>query len=144
MPSRRVLPVFRALLQVEAMGTWQVEVAGGRESKHYLGTLGRPAISAVLGFPLKQIHLAFVDAGQVRAGRPTQLAVDAVEWLMNEQFEPGSFAWCCHWLSLDPHEVREHGLAQPKGGRVRGFAAPRGMEAIRQRWQIAATRHRRY
>jgi hypothetical protein len=92
------------------------------------------------------------------AGRPTQDALDAWEWLSahlnwtlrGEEVPPeelraeyfGSFEWACQWLSEDPAEVREHGLPPPKvmiraaGRREREWI--KGLPDVRRHWDIAA------
>jgi len=88
-------------------------------------------------FPRKLIETAFADAKQVdkETGQPTQLALDAVDWIMGktdwtslsvdlreelwrqpsppeeirQQFY-GTFDWCCEALSFNPDEVRSAGL----------------------------------
>lgn len=101
------------------------------------------------------ITLAFREAEQCKHGRPTQLALDAVDWIMartdwtkigierrlecwnspappievRREFE-GTFDWCCQWLSEDPDTVREHGLLDP-------FAKARqgGLKQIYEKWK---------
>jgi hypothetical protein len=84
------------------------------------------SVSPTLGFPLKLLAGAFEDATKCRAGKPTREAWAAFRWLMDDVFEPASFVWCCHWLSLQPNDVRQNGLARAKGGWWRATGRARG------------------
>jgi hypothetical protein len=87
----------------------------------------RPVAMPAQLFCRKLIESAFHSCLETdEAGRPTQDALDAWEWLsahlnwtLRGKVPPqelrseyyGSFEWACQWLSEDPDGVRKHGLA---------------------------------
>jgi hypothetical protein len=101
------------------------------------------------------VESAFHDAVRTRDGRPTEEARLAREWLesdldwtrkgvvpppeLRRQY-PGSFQWCCRWLSLDPQEVREHGLPQTTcadRSMSEHWQRTRGMQCVYAVWREA-------
>jgi hypothetical protein len=108
-----------------------------QSSTHQPATERRLNLCPTLALPLKLIDLAFADAVKCRNGRPTELAIIAAEWIADDTFGPGTFLWCFHWLSLNPADVRERGLARPKGGSWRGWGAAQGLPAVFERWEQA-------
>jgi hypothetical protein len=99
-------------------------------------------VSPAMGLPLKMIALALADAGHIKRGLPTKEAESAMQWLTNNSFELGSFRWACHWLNLDPDQVRANGL--PRGSNVvHQYRGGIGLDEIRNRWQQARARAQR-
>ena len=69
----------------------------------------------LLALMRSMISSAFKDAKRCKHGEPTDTAMQALEWLMEEPENkwvtpPGTFAWCCSWLGFRPETIRECGL----------------------------------
>ena len=108
------------------------------------------------------VEQALNDALQVDdAGKPTQIARDAFEWLTaqtNWTKRPGtpippvelrrghvlSFEWCCEQLHFNPDEIRRSGLQRVSGLThcYSGMRLP-GVAGIRQHWQHARQQNER-
>jgi hypothetical protein len=89
----------------------------------------RERVNAPLLLARRLIEGALIDATKTSRGKPTAEALLAREWLeadcdwtrkgvvppltLRQEGFPGSFDWCCRWLSLDPGEVRRNGLPYP-------------------------------
>jgi hypothetical protein len=93
-----------------------------------LRTISKQRVNSNLFLCRRLLETAFADATHTRNGQPTPEARDALDWIqadldwstsgLNPPAELrtgyyGSFQWCCSWLGLNAHEVRERGLPHP-------------------------------
>lgn len=115
-------------------------------------------------YPRKLIELAFADARQIKEGRPTSQALDAVDWIMartdwaklgiDQRMEVwrqpappedirkeffGTFDWCCQWLGEDPAHVRNSGL---RGTSYNANPTKGGLPSVYSNWQEKRNRQR--
>lgn len=141
------------------MDKWSAEIYADahRNTREEIRSEGpRPKPNPTLLLCRKLIESALSDAADCDdAGNPTALALEAVEWLefscnwprMGTGIPPKearveyitSFSWCCEWLGMDEHHVREFGLPDSKGAvftvaATHQYAAPCGMRDVRRRW----------
>jgi hypothetical protein len=112
------------------MATWSAVVLSDarRATPEDIATEAPPARPcATLLLCRRLVESALWDAAQMCDGKPTQVALDAEEWI-NQRTDwtlrkpvvipdaatralfPGTFEWCCRWLGEDPDHVRVNGL----------------------------------
>jgi hypothetical protein len=106
----------------------ELSVASKRHASQNFASAPRLRLCPTLGFALRQIDSAFFDALRIKNGRPRPEAVVAAEWIADDTFQPGSFRWACHWLSLDYLAVKGR-IACSKRGSDSALRRPSGRTA---------------
>jgi len=98
-----------------------------------------PRANPMLALLRLLISSAFRDAKRCAHGEPTDIAMAAVEWLLEDPPSKyvtpvGSFSWCCGWLGFDCETIRERGLPAVKCEYMCGHDRTKGLGEVFAVW----------